>query len=662
MLQSNRGRRVPTDAVPQRHRRLRGRNGISGGGLRGALFVAGCLMLAACVGLTRAIQSADDRRSSVGLPRVTAEVISLTPPTPAIETGGVEFAEVAGERGLRHVWPRQPRPMRLPETFGCGCAAFDYDNDGLQDVLLVADPHPVLYRNTGGGNFENVTASSGLIAAQGDRAAGLWPAMADGTRLALGAHESPRKRRKHRRHEDADWTGVAVGDYDGDGWLDLLLAGFHRLALFRNDGGGAFCDVTAQTGLDPANHRHWGSSAGFMDLDGDGRLDLVILNFVVFGPNWPQYCELVPGVRSACPPQVYPAEKGEIWRNTGQNTFELVPESAAMNDTNGVALVLAFTDVDNDNLPDFYIGNDGTRADFMRNLGGMRFKNIAVETGVTVGPGWIPMSAMGADWADFDRDGLLDLTVTDFQKNCFALYRHQAHEKGDGTTLHSFEELANQTGIAPATRERLGFGAKWLDFDNDSWPDICYANGHVYDNAGEIQAGETLRQPTMLLRSVSAGGLRGEQGRRFVDLVPELDPALARPIVGRGSATADFDNDGRIDVLIVDLEGAPLLFENRSRTANHWVKFDLRGSGPNRFAYGARVTAQAQGASWIGEVSPASSYLSSSDPRIHFGLGKLTALETVTIRWSSGRVEALRDVPADQIVRVVEGRGIVAVP
>ena len=627
-------------------------------------------MLVSCIGLASAIQFADDGRTSVGLPRADAEVTSLTPPTPAIETGGVEFAEVALERGLRHVWPRQSRPMRLPESFGCGCAAFDFDNDGLQDVLLVADPHPVLYRNIGGGKFENVTANSGLIAARADS-------------LAAGDLDRPRKRRRHRRQEDARWTGVAVGDFDGDGWLDLLLTGFHRLALLRNDGGGAFSDVTAQAGLDPANHRHWSSSAGFMDLDGDGRLDVVILNFVVFGPNWPQYCELVPGVRSACPPQVYPAEKGEIWRNTGQGAalstagcaFELVPESAAMNDTSGVALVLAFTDVDNDNRPDFYIGNDGTRADFMHNLGGMRFKNIAVEMGVTVGPGWIPMSAMGADWADFDRDGLLDLTVTDYQKNCFALFRHQAHEKGDGTTSHSFEEFAKQTGIAPATRERLGFGAKWLDFDNDGWPDICYANGHVYDNAGEIHAGETLRQAPMLMRSVpdgglrgdsggglrgvSGGGLRGDHGRRFVDLVPELDPALAKPIVGRGSATADFDNDGRIDVLIVDLEGAPLLFENRSRTENHWVKFDLRGAGPNTFAYGARVTAQAAGATWIGEVSPASSYLSSSDPRIHFGLGELTALETVTIRWPSGKVEVMQDVPADQIVRVVEGRGIV---
>lgn len=616
--QSNLGALGPEDAAQQGGHAWR---------RRGALFVAGCLSLAGCVGLATGLQLAGGARSSVGLSLAPANVSSVTPPQPTIETGGVEFAEVACERGLTHVWPRQPRPMRLPEAFGCGCAVFDYDNDGLQDVLLVAEPHPMLYHNIGGGNFENVTVESGF------------------------AHVRRRRRSSSRPPEWADWTGVAAGDYDGDGWLDVLLTGFHRLALFKNDGSKAFIDVTAQAGLDPANHGHWGSSAGFMDLDGDAHIDLVILNYVVFGPHSKQYCELTPGVISACPPQFYPPEKGEIWRNTGDGAFELVTASAGMKDTNGVALVLAFTDLDDDNRQDFYIGNDRTRSEFMHNSGGMQFNNIGSEIGVTVGHGWLPIAAMGADWADFDRDGLLDLTVTDYQNSGFALFRHDAHATRDGKWWHSFEEVGNPTGISRATRDRLGFGAKWLDMDNDGWPDIGYANGHVYDNAGEIAAGETLRQPVMLLRN--------EQGKRFVDLVPLLDPALAKPIVGRGSATADLDNDGRIDILIVDHEGAPLLFENRSQTENHWIKFDLRGAGANTFAYGARVTAHAQGAIWIGEVSPASSYLSSSDPRIHFGLGKLTALDSVTVRWPSGLVEELHDVAAGQIMHVVEGKGIV---
>ena len=618
------------------------------GGARAWICAGGlCLVVGTClVGLQLA--GCGSRFNSLSL--ATTPVTSVTPTHPTIETGGVHFAEVAQERGLQYVWPQQPRPMRSPEAFGCGCATFDYDNDGLQDVLLVARPHAQLYHN-GGSQFDDVTATSGLVSAE-----------VDSTDVAVNNLDvepegADRIRDGSRSTGDRDsrWTGVAVGDFDGDGWLDVLLTGIHRLALFRNDGGRTFVEVTTQAGLDLSNHGHWGSSAGFMDLDGDAHLDLVILNYVVFGPDSKQYCELTRGMRSGCPPKEYPPEFGEIWHNTGHGGFELVPESAGMKDTNGVALVLAFSDVDDDNKQDFYIGNDGTRAEFMYNLGGMQFKNIGAEFGCAVGHTMAPMAAMGADWADFDRDGLLDLTVTDFQDNCFALFRHDIYvNKGNGLRTHLLTEVGNQTGIRLATCNRLGFGAKWLDMDNDGWPDICCVNGHVYDNAGELNAGESLRQATMLFRN--------ESGRRFVDLVPVLDPALAKLIVGRGSATADFNNDGRVDVLIVDYEGPPLLFENRSLTENHWIKFDLRGTGPNTFAYGARITARAGNEIWISEVSPASSYLSSSDPRIHFGLGNLTVLETVTIRWPSGAVEELRDVQTDQIVRVVEGRGIAAVP
>ena len=630
------------------------------------LFVVGCVCLVGGTCLAMGLQIAGCGKSSDSLSLATSSVTSGTPTDPKIETGGVNFAEVAQERGLRHVWPQQPRPMRSPEAFGCGCATLDYDNDGLQDILLVADQHPLLYHNMGGNQFADVTSTCGLMTVKldltdvvisdvegdldrHDRLRDDSQSTSTPTGEFDGDHAEPGQPRNESR-----WTGVAVGDFDGDGWLDVLLSGIHRLALFRNEEGKTFVEVTKQAGLDLTNHGHWGSSAGFMDLDGDAHLDLVILNYVVFGPESKQYCELSPGVLSGCPPKEYTPEFGEIWRNTGHGGFELVPESAGMKDTNGVALVLAFTDVDDDGKQDFYIGNDGTRAEFMQNLGGMQFKNIGVEIGCAVGRAWTPMAAMGADWADFDRNGLLDLTVTDFQNNCFALFRHDAYKKSDGQSTHSFTEVGNQTGISLATCNRLGFGAKWIDMDNDGWPDICYVNGHVYDNAGDLKAGESLRQATMLFRN--------EAGHHFSDLVPVLDPTLAKLIVGRGSATADFDNDGRVDVLIVDYEGPPLLFENRSLTENHWIKFDLRGTGPNTFAYGARITARAGEEIWISEVSPASSYLSSSDPRIHFGLGKHTSLETVTIRWPSGSVEELRDVSADQIVRVVEGRGIAAEP
>jgi hypothetical protein len=208
-----------------------------------------------------------------------------------------------------------------------------------------------------------------------------------------------------------------------------------------------------------------------------------------------------------------------------------------------------------------------------------------------------------------------------------------------------FTDAAGRTGIAAATKHRLGFGAKWFDFDNDGWPDISYANGHVYDNAPDIEGpASTFRQPLLLFRN--------QNGRRFVDLTPAFGPDVQRTMVGRGSATVDFNNDGRVDLLVVDHEGPVMLLENRTETSNHWLTIDLRAGSPNTFAYGARVVGTAEGRMWLAEVAPASSYLSSSDSRIHWGLGDTTSLETLTIRWPSGKEQTLHDVATDRILRV----------
>jgi hypothetical protein len=516
---------------------------------------------------------------------------------------GIAFADVAAERGLRHTWPEQPRPMRVMEAFGCGCAAFDGDNDGWQDVLLVDARHPTLFRNIDGKRLEEVTPNSGLTAA------------------------------------DGDWKGCAVGDYDGDGLLDVLLTGYHCLALYRNMGEMKFELATEIAGFDATNHGQWGSSAGFMDLDGDGWLDLVVVNFIDFGPDSKQYCIYGDGVRAGCLPKSYTPEKSEIWHNTGKGTFERVPATAGMDQTHGVGLVLAFADLDEDGRMDFYIGNDGLPADLLHNLGNMQFENIAEKSGVALNQSSVPVASMGADWADFNRDGRLDLVVTNFQLLCFVLFQNV----GD----NAFMDASLSTGLAKATRNRLGFGAKWTDFENDGWPDIFFANGHVHDNAAQASgAGAEFRQPVQLFRN--------GRGSKFVDLAPALGLDVRRSLVGRGSATADFDNDGRIDLLAVDYEGPVMLLENRTQTNNHWLKLDLRGLAPNQFAYGARVVGKAGNQIWLADVSPASSYLSSSDPRIHFGLGELSRLDTLEIRWPSGRRQTLNDIAADQILRVTE--------
>jgi hypothetical protein len=515
----------------------------------------------------------------------------------------ITFVDVARERRLEFAWTQQPRPMTALDAFGAGCAIFDADDDGWQDVLLIASPHPRLYRNMQGSRFEDVTPASGLALREGR------------------------------------WTGCAVGDYDGDGRLDLLLTGYHQLALFRNAGDFQFVPTTEAAGLSPSNGGFWGASAGFMDLDGDHWVDLVILNYVIYGPDSQKYCEYVPGVRSGCAPRTYPPERGQIFRNAGQGQFELVPGEQGMDSTHGVGLVVAFTDFDDDGRIDFYIGNDGEPADLLHNEGNLRFSNTAQVAGVATSEDGSAVSAMGADWADYDRDGVLDLAVTNWQGTSFVLFR------GLGSGL--FLDCSKRTKLAFGTRDFMGFGAKWVDFENDGWPDLFFVNGHVYDNSVEIHG------PTAPFRQRS-GLYWNDRGRSFFDLVPGMGEDVQRPLVGRGSATGDFDNDGRIDLLAVDFEGPVMLLENRTPNENHWITFDVRGRPPNTFAYGARLIGKSGDRVWTAEVSPASSYLSSSDPRIHWGLGDLVKIDELSIRWPSGARQVIHNVAADQIVRVQE--------
>ncbi len=551
-------------------------------------------------------QSGDGSLGKVRSSSVERSAVNSNPevvPAAIVNERRISFVDVAEERGLNYEWPRQPRPMTALHAFGAGCAAFDGDNDGWQDVLLACDPYPKLFQNTDGASFKDMTQVSGLTAVEGD------------------------------------WVGCATGDYNGDGLLDVLLTGYHRLALYKNVGGLRFELATEESGLDPLNSGHWGSGAGFMDLDGDGWLDLVTLNYVVFGPESKQYCEHRSGVISGCNPRVtYPPERGEIWRNTGSGRFEPVPQSNGMDTTHGMGLVLAFIDLDDDGLIDFYIGNDGTPAELMHNLGNMHFENIAKWAGVAEADRGAA-AAMGADWADYDADGIQDLVITDWEGKGSALFQ------GMGSMV--FLNRSQTTGLTHNTLNRMGFGTKWIDFENDGWPDIFSVNGHVYDNSAEINGPDSPFRQSMSL-------LSNQKGRQFVDIVSELGKDVRREIIGRGSATADFDNDGRMDLLTFDFEGPVMLLMNRTEANHHWLTLDLRAAAHNVFAYGAHVTGNAGERVWTSVVSPASSYLSSSDMRVHWGLGDCRSIDSITIRWPSGAKQKLTNIAADQILRVEE--------
>jgi hypothetical protein len=285
----------------------------------------------------------------------------------------------------------------------------------------------------------------------------------------------------------------------------------------------------------------------------------------------------------------------------------------------------------------------------MYNTGNMRFRNIGSSTGAAYGvaPGY-PIAAMGADWNDYDGNGRQDLVISGFSNESYSLLGNM----GKGI----LEQHSATTGLASATFKPLGFGTKWLDMDNDGWLDISFVNGHVYDRSEQMRQPQPFRQPTMLFHSQQDY----LEGRKFSDIAPRLGGAVAKPILGRGSATGDYDNDGRMDLLLVDYEGEVLLLRNVSKTGNNWIKLDLRSPSTNRFAYGAKVTARSGSRVWRTDVSPTSSYLSSSDPRIHFGLGERKKLDSITIRWPSGRTQILRNPPINQVIKVEENRGLSA--
>jgi len=532
--------------------------------------------------------------------------VTGVPSPPASTPSPTRFVDVAASAGLHYQWQIEgKRPLNILQTIGNGCAFLDYDNDGNLDILLIG-PHPALYRGDGKGGFSDVTQATGL--------------------KDLSGH----------------FLGCAVGDYDNDGYDDLYLSGYGTGVLLHNDQGKHFSDVTRQAGLKP---QPWGTSCAFAEtVPGSRRLDLFVANYAHFSqdPKIPQLCESR-GIQTSCGPRYYTPLRGVFYRNLGQGRFADDGKALNIASTHGRGLGVAFAPLDSNGQPTLAIANDELFGDLLTpslQNGQVRYINSAGSAGVAGDRDGNIHGGMGADWGDYDNDGRFDLFVATFQGEVKSLY----HNDGNGI----FSDSSYMTGVASFAMADVAFGCKLFDFDNDGSLDIVIANGHVQDNIQAIDSSATYRQKPVLLHNL------GGTPPKFENISATAGPDLSRSIVGRGLAVGDYDNDGRLDVLVVDSEGSPLLLHNETPAAGHWLSVKLIGKHSNRDGIGAVLTATAGGRTLTALCHADGSYLSSSDLRVHFGLGAATTVDTLTVRWPDGHTDVLKNVVGNRFLTVEE--------
>jgi enediyne biosynthesis protein E4 len=532
----------------------------------------------------------------------TLEIARFTDVTSAL---GLSFEYVASHTSKKY----------LIETMGSGVALFDYDNDGRLDIFVVngaplSDPTPKgtipqktgpkdwnrLYHQKSDGTFEDVTEKAGL---QG---------------VGYG-------------------MGVAVGDYDNDGFEDLYVTAYGGNRLYHNNGDGTFTDVTQKAGVGGGG---WSSSAAWLDLDGDGLLDLIVLRYLQwdFEDIW---CgERREGYRAYCHPDSFHAIAPLVYHNDGKGHFTEIAEKVGLGQP-AKGLGIAFADYDRDGHVDLFFANDSMPEFLYHNMGDGRFEEVGLNSGVAVDGEGHSYAGMGVDFADYNNDGLADLFVTDLASQMYAVYRNN----GDGTFTYD----SYPSGIGRISLEHSGWGMRFFDFDNDGWKDLLIAQGHDLDTIQLTYPNLRYKEPMLLVRNT---------GKGFVDVSAQAGEIFQKVLVGRGLAIGDIDNDGRLDVVVTSNDGGLYVLHNASQTQNHWLTLELVGHQSNRDAIGAQVKmVTAIGSQWA-TVTTAGSYLSSSDKRVHFGLGSETVAETIEIRWPSGIRQILKDVRGDQILQVQE--------
>jgi len=499
----------------------------------------------------------------------------------------------------------------LPESEGPGCAFLDYDNDGWMDIYLVnsgkcdffTPPKPLrnaLYRNNRDGTFTDVTEQAGV---------------------AGGGYG----------------MGVAVGDYDGDGFPDLYVTQYGRTILYHNNGNGTFTDVTEKAGVGVPG---WTTSAVWFDYDNDGRLDLFVGHFVDFDKA--SDCGLAgDGKRHYCIPRIFGPMPSLLFHNNGDGTFTDVSKESGIGSHLGKALGVVATDVNNDGNLDLFVSNDTVSNFLFVNRGNGRFDEVGLQADVGYSAEGRPRSGMGVDSADFNEDGWMDLFVANIDEEIFSLYQN-------GKDL-TFDDVAMPLGIGMATRWMSGWGLKFFDFDNDGDLDLILANGFPDDLVEVFSAQVKYREPLLLFQNT---------GRGFENVSERGGPAFSRVFSARGLATGDFNNDGAVDVLIGVNDGAPVLLQNNAGTKNHWLGIRLVGTKSNVDAVGARVTYQAGDLKRSRMKVGGGSFMSSHDPRLVLGIGQRTRMDWLEVRWPRpGGTERFTGLPLDRYITIVEGTG-----
>jgi len=514
-----------------------------------------------------------------------------------------------------------PEKKYIVESMAGGVVVIDYDRDGWPDIYFTNAPmvsqalsgvkaRGALYHNNHDGTFTDVTDKAGVAT----------PGFA---------------------------MGGSVGDYNNDGWPDLFITCLGQIVLYRNNGDGTFTDVTKQAGLTTATS--WNTGSAWADYDGDGFLDLMVTAYVDFhlddlpGFGKSPTCKYR-GIDVQCGPRGLRGAGDHLYHNNGDGTFTDVSKATGTDDPGGYyGLSVIWADFDNSGRPDIYVANDSTPNFLYKNEGNGKFSEIGLESGTAVSADGSEQGSMGIAIGDYRHTGLPSIYITNFADEYNTLYFNQGK--------YDFRDVSYDTGVALPVLPWVKWGAAFVDLDNDGWPDLFSVNGQVYPQVDSQPSGARYRQPKSLFMNLANGN--------FCDAAKQAGPSIQEARVSRGVGKADFDNDGNVDIIVEDLDGSPMLLHNQGIAGRHWVSFEFAGTKSNKLAIGTKVKIVAGGMTQTDEVRTGGGYISQHDLRLHFGLDKATKIDSVEIRWPSGKTETLNNLTADKIYSVLEGSGIV---